>query len=199
METATVATTETVVVAGIETENSMRAPRIHKVTLNVGLGGGGEKMQDAMEIIKGLCGRVPIKTLTDKRIPDFGIRPKMVVGCKLTLRGSEAEDFLKRAFETIDNKISETNFDSSGNFSFGIREHIDMPGVKYDPTKGIIGMDVCVTLERAGFRISRRSLKRKPIPNRHRLTPKVAQSFISEKFNVKIISKEQQKEEESWW
>jgi len=180
-------------------ENPMRQPRIQKVTLNVGLGGGGEKLENAISIVESLCGRKPVKTMTYKRIPDFGIRPKMIVGCKVTLRGKEAETFLRRAFETLENKINEGIFDSRGNFAFGIKEHIDIPGVKYDPTKGIIGMDVCVTLERPGYRVARRRLQKKAVPTRHMLSADDSRKFISEKFNVQILSKEQQKEDEAWW
>ncbi|HDD72351.1 MAG TPA: 50S ribosomal protein L5, partial [Candidatus Bathyarchaeota archaeon] len=69
---------------------------------------------------------------------------------------------------------------------FGIREHIDIPGTKYDPKVGIFGMDVCVSVERPGYRIMRRKRCRTKIPRKHRVSREEAIRFIEEKFNVKV-------------
>lgn len=167
--------------------NRMTEPRIEKVTINFAAGEGGERLDKAITIIREITGRTPVKTMTFKRIPDFGIRPKTVVGCKLTLRGKEAEEFLSKAFTAVEKKLKETVFDTTGNFSFGIKEHIDLPGADYNPALGIIGMDICVTLERPGYRVKRRSLKKKPVGSRHKLTRKEAMEFVKNKFGVSIV------------
>ncbi len=53
----------------------------------------------------------------------------------------------------VDNKVSKKSFDVRGNFAFGLKEHIEIPGVKYDPEIGIFGMDVCVSVNRPGQRV----------------------------------------------
>ncbi|MFH0961997.1 MAG: 50S ribosomal protein L5 [archaeon] len=165
-------------------ENPMRQIRVDKVTLNVGAGEGGAKLENAINVLKKILGKNPVKTMTSKRIPDFGVRPGTVIGCKVTLRGADAEAFLNRAFSAVEKTLSARNFDSSGNFSFGIKEHIDLPDVKYDPTLGIIGMDVCVTLKRPGYRVKMRRAKPAKIGKNHLVTKDDAISFAKAKFGI---------------
>lgn len=168
--------------------NAMLEPRIEKLTLNVGIGEGGEKLEKAIKVVEKLVGAKVMKTSTIKRIPDFGVRPGTVIGCKTTLRGRKAEDFLKRAFEAVGNKLREEQFDDTGNFSFGIKEHIDVPGVKYDPTLGVIGMDVCVTMERRGYRVKKRRLGQTAVGRHHRLKAQDSVEFMRKKFGLTIES-----------
>jgi len=164
----------------------MREPVIEKVTINIGVGEAGEKVEKAVALLQKITGRKPVKTKTMKRIPAFGIRPKQFIGAKVTLRGKEAEEFLKKAFEAIGNRIKASWFDEFGNFSFGIKEYIDLPGVRYDPEIGIFGMDVCVTMGRKGYRVKRRRIKRSRIGKRHLLTKEEAIEFIKKKFGVEV-------------
>ncbi|RLI91523.1 MAG: 50S ribosomal protein L5, partial [Candidatus Altiarchaeales archaeon] len=129
----------------------------------------------------------PVRTISRHKIPSWGIKKREPIGCKVTLRGKDAEEFLKRAFIAKDNQIKKSNFDEYGNFSFGIHEYIDFPGIKYDPDIGIFGMDICVSLERPGFRIKRRRIKKSKIPSRNRISKEEAIEFIKNKFKVKII------------
>ncbi len=168
--------------------NAMLEPRIEKLTLNVGIGEGGEKLEKAIKVVEKLVGTKVMKTSTIKRIPDFGVRPGTVIGCKTTIRGEKAVEFLKRAFEAIGNKLREEQFDDTGNFSFGIKEHIDVPGVKYDPTLGVIGMDICVTVERRGYRVKKRRLKQTGVGRHHRLKAEDSIDFIRKKFGIAIES-----------
>ena len=70
--------------------------------------------------------------------------------------------------------------------AFGIHEYIDIEGIKYDPKIGIIGLEVCITLERPGFRIKRRSIATKKIPSRHKIAKEDAIEFMKNSFNVEI-------------
>jgi len=70
--------------------------------------------------------------------------------------------------------------------AFGIHEYIDIPGVKYDPKIGIMGLEVCVTLERPGYRIKRRRLLARKIPARHRVSRQEAVEFMSKNFDLKV-------------
>jgi len=111
---------------------------------------------------------------------------KEPIACVVTLRGEKAREFLSRAFQAVDNRISKSSLDRYGNFSFGIKEHIDIPGTKYSPELGIIGMDVSVVLERPGFRVKRRRRSRSKVGSEHLLSPDEVISFIKEEFNVEV-------------
>ena len=86
--------------------------------------------------------------------------------------------------------LSNRQFDDNGNVAFGIHEYIDIPTAKYDPEIGIIGLEVCVTLERAGFRIKKRRIHTKKIPSRHKITKEDAIDFMKNQFKVKIGEEE---------
>jgi large subunit ribosomal protein L5 len=111
----------------------------------------------------------------------------MPIGCKVTLRGEAAVELLKRAFDAIEKRIPKMAFDDEGNFAFGIKEHIDIPGAGYDPEIGIFGMDVCVTLCRPGYRIKRRRRERRRVPSKHRVTREDAINFVTQKFGVQVV------------
>ncbi|MEM4239695.1 MAG: 50S ribosomal protein L5 [Candidatus Woesearchaeota archaeon] len=164
----------------------MRQPRIEKVTLNIGAGKDVQKLEKGVALIKAITGIDPVKTVTQKRIPNWGLRPGLPIGCKLTLRKQPAAELLKRLLHAKENKLRPTQFDESGNISFGIQEYIDIPGVAYDPKIGIMGLEVCVTLERPGYRIKRRRLKQKKIPRRHMVTRDEAIEFMQKNFNIKV-------------
>ena len=94
---------------------------------------------------------------------------------------------LKKLLEAKDNQINDKAFDNEGNFSFGIKEHIDIPGVKYDPKIGILGLEVSTSLARPGFGIKLRSKHKARIGKNHRITKDDAIKFYTEKFEVKIV------------
>ncbi|HEX54582.1 MAG: 50S ribosomal protein L5 [Candidatus Altiarchaeales archaeon] len=171
----------------MEYKNIMQVPRIEKVVVNIGCGESGEKLRRAEKLLQKLINKKPVRTISRHKIPSWGIKKREPIGCKVTLRGKDAEEFLKRAFIAKDNQIKKSNFDEYGNFSFGIHEYIDFPGIKYDPDIGIFGMDICVSLERPGFRIKRRRIKKSKIPSRNRISKEEAIEFIKNKFKVKII------------
>jgi large subunit ribosomal protein L5 len=164
----------------------MLKPRIEKVVINSSVGRSGEPLEKTMKIIEELTGQKPCVRRAKKTIRDFGIRKKEPIACIVTLRGERAKEFLSRAFQAIDNRISKSSFDEYGNFSFGIKEHIDIPGTKYTPELGIIGMDVSVVLERPGFRVKRRRRAKSKVGSEHLLSSDEVISFIKEEFNVEI-------------
>ena len=166
--------------------NLMREVKIEKITLNIGAGKDQAKLEKGILLLKSIASITPIKTYTSKRIPEWGLRPGLPIGCKLTIRKIAAEELLKRLLDAKENKLKKSQFDKEGNMSFGIHEYIDIAGVKYDPQIGIMGLEVCVTLERPGFRIKRRSFKIRKIPSKHKITKEEAIEFIKKKFNVEI-------------
>jgi len=167
-------------------ENPMLKPRIEKVVVNVSVGKSGEPLENASKILEELTGQKPCRRKAKKTIRDFGIRRGEPIACLVTLRGERAKEFLRKAFQAVENKISSRSFDELGNFSFGIKEHIEIPGTKYKPELGIIGMDVCVSIEKPGYRIKRRRRVRSKIGSSHLLTPEESILFLKEEFGVEV-------------
>jgi large subunit ribosomal protein L5 len=165
----------------------MKKPRIEKVTVNIGVGEGGERLRKAEQVLQEITHQKPILTISKTINKDWGIRKGMPIGCKVTLRGEKAIDFLKRALWTRNNKIADWSFDKEGNVSFGISDHTEFEGMKYDPNIGIFGMDICVTMERPGYRIKKRRINRKKVPHRHRMTPEETMEFLKEELNVEVV------------
>ena len=174
-------------------DNPMRRIRLEKVVVNIGVGEPGERLEKAEEILKRIVKTVtgvdakPIRTVAKKKIPKWGIRPGLAVGVKVTLRGDVAEKFLRAALDATGNKVPEQSFDQQGNFSFGIREYIDIPGIRYDPSIGIIGMDVCASLERPGYRVKRRKLRRSKVGKTHVITKEDAVAFAKENLGLEVV------------
>lgn len=162
----------------------MRRLAVKKVTVNICVGEGGERLAKAEALLAQLTGQKPIKINAKKTIQTFGVRKGTPIACKVTLRGEKASNFLKRALEAVGGKIKKKNFDRLGNLSFGIKEHIDIPGVRYDPNVGIFGMDVCITVERPGYRIKRRKIFGKKISKSHSIKPEDSIAFMTEEYKV---------------
>ena len=166
---------------------SKMEPKVTKVVLNIGTGDSGDILTKAESVLKELTGRKPVRTRSRATIPTFGIRKTQELGCKVTLRGKIVEEFLNKALDVIEHTLPEKNFDKNGNFAFGIAEHIDLKGIQYDPNIGIFGMDVCVTIEKPGYRVSRRRRQRAKTGKKHRLTKEESINFIKSKYGVNVI------------
>lgn len=164
--------------------NKMREIRIEKITLNVGVGEAGDKLDKASLMLQRLTNMKPIQMVSNKRIPTWSVRPGLAIGTKVTVRGEKSDKLLKRLLDSKDNELSEKNFDNQGNFSFGIPEYIEIPGIEYIVEVGIIGLEVAVTLERAGFRIKKRKYMQRKIPEKHKIMKKEAIDFVKKKYNV---------------
>jgi large subunit ribosomal protein L5 len=168
-------------------EKQTMKPHIAKVTVNIGVGEAGEKLKKAESVLEGVTKQKPVQTLSKTTSKDWGIRKFMPIGCKVTLRKKAAETFLLNALKIRENKISEYSFDDQGNFSFGVPDHTLFEGQKYDPNVGIFGMDICVTVEKPGYRIKHRRIDRRKIPQRHELSKEDTMKFITETFNVEVV------------
>ena len=165
-------------------EHEMRVPEIEKVVVHMGVGGGGRSLANAEDIIASLTGQTPVRTLARSTEPEFGIREGDPIGAKVTLRGARAAEFLEEALPLAD--LQRSQFDQTGNVSFGIAEHTDFPDQEYDPTIGIFGLDVTVNLVRPGYRVAKRRVASRSIPDRHRLTPEDAIAFLESRFDVEV-------------
>lgn len=165
----------------------MRAIRIEKVTLNVGCGDDKEKIERAKGLLELLTEQKPVITLS-KRRSTFGVAKGKPIGVKVTLRKRKAEEFFKKVLQSTDNKIKSSQLDADGNMNIGIREYIDLPGVRYQHSIGMLGFNVCVTLERPGYRIKRRRIQYRRIPASHRITKEDASNWLKEKFDVTLLN-----------
>lgn len=164
----------------------MLAIRVEKVTLNIGCGDDKDKIERAQKLLEMLTQRKVVITKS-KRRSTFGVTKGKPIGVMVTLRKKEAVEFLKKALAGVENKLKSNQFDSEGNFSFGIKEYIDIPTVKYNHTVGMLGFDVAVTLERAGYRTKRRRIQKRDIPRKHKINKEEAMDWVRNTFGVDIL------------
>ncbi|MFC6757337.1 MULTISPECIES: 50S ribosomal protein L5 [Haloarcula] len=171
-----------------ETESAdfheMREPSIEKVVVHMGIGHGGRDLANAEDIIGEITGQSPVRTTAKRTVGEFDIRQGDPIGAKVTLRDEAAEEFLETALPLAD--LAESQFDDTGNFSFGIEEHTEFPSQEYDPSIGIYGLDVTVNLVRPGYRVAKRDKASRSIPSNHRLNPEDATAFIESTFDVEV-------------
>ena len=160
----------------------MRDIKIEKITLNVGCG-TKTPIEMAKTVLKNVSGATVVVTKTRKR-NTFNVPKNKAIGCKITTRKG-TEPFLKRLLEAKENTLRASSFDNTGNFSFGIKEYIDVPNMEYDPKLGVLGFDVCVTLERPGYRVKRKRLPRK-LGKSHVIKKEDAIEFARQRFGIKI-------------
>ena len=116
--------------------------KLCKIVINIGVGKSGEPIEQAKRIISEICDQTPVTTYAKKSYRELGVQKNSPIGVKTTLRKQIAEDTLKKLLAACGIKVSKRSFDVTGNFSFGVKEHIEIPGTKYDPQLGIWGMDV---------------------------------------------------------
>jgi large subunit ribosomal protein L5 len=167
--------------------NLMAQPRIAKVTVNIGVGESGEKLAKAEKVLAKLTGHKPVRTLGKELNRELGVRPGEPIGCKVTLRGPDAESFVKRALYTRKNKVYAYSFDNQGNLQFGVSDYTNFEGERYDPDIGVFGMDVAITLEKPGHRIKHRRNLSRSVPPSHRVTTKEAKAFLIKKFDIEVV------------
>jgi large subunit ribosomal protein L5 len=166
----------------------MRRIAIEKVVVNIGVGEAGDRLVKAAQVIEMLIRRTPIQTLSNTTNKDLGIRKDMPIGVKVTLRGSEAVDFFKKAMWVRQNRIANYSFDKEGNCSFGITDYTDFEGMRYDPQIGIFGMSISVVFARPGKRVQMRRRMRHRIPVRHRTTVEEIQQFLTDEYEIEVVN-----------
>lgn len=162
----------------------MKNIRVEKVTLNIGAGKDTARLEKGLKLMEEITGQKPVKTFTNKRIPEWGLRPGLPIGCKVTIRKKGANEILMRLLDAKGFKLNQKQFDDNGNVAFGIPEYIDIKGTKYNPEIGIMGLEVCVTLERAGFRVKRRKKLKGKISRSHQIAKAESIEFMKKNFNI---------------
>ncbi|HEV2165828.1 MAG TPA: 50S ribosomal protein L5 [Thermoplasmata archaeon] len=167
--------------------NPYRAVRVVKVVVNAGVGESGEPRTKAEKVLTMITHQKPVATRARMTNRDFAIRAGQEIGAKVTLRGEAAEEFLDRAFEARDRQFDPLSIDRNGSFSFGIADYTDFTGMKYDPEIGIVGLDVCVEMGRAGWRVRERRLASRPIPKALRATRDETRAFLAERYRLTFL------------
>ncbi|MDA3836076.1 MAG: 50S ribosomal protein L5 [Nanoarchaeota archaeon] len=164
-------------------QNPMREVKIEKVVLSVG--GVGEYLVKGHKLLALLTEGKPCKTKSTRRIPGLGVRPGLETGTVITIR-KKPEETIRRMLLAIDNQLKRKQM-SENNFSFGIKEYIEIPGMDYQREIGIMGLDVTVVFKRAGRRVRLKKIKQGKIPKRQVITREEIIKFMEEKFQTRFI------------
>ena len=169
-----------------KTQNVMREIKLEKVVLNMGVGKSGYAVETAKKALDQISNKKSCNRSAKKAQRDWGVRKGEPIGASVTVRGKDAKDLLKRLFEAKGNRVNSRSIDIVGNLSFGILEHIDIPGIKYDPKIGILGMDVSVRLSRPGYSIKTRSKHKASVGKSHKINPIEAKEYLVKEFGVVV-------------
>ena len=168
-------------------ENQMKKISVAKVVLNMGVGKSGEPIEQAKRALEQIAGQKPNPRNAKATQRDWGVHKGEPIGVAVTLRRQPAIELIKRLFTAKGNQMNGSSFDDFGNLSFGIKEHIDIPGVKYDPQIGILGLNISISLTRPGFNIRFRSKHKASVGNHHRITSEEAKEFLTKEFGIEIV------------
>lgn len=166
----------------IKKTNPMREIKIEKIVLNIGA--TGENLEKGVKLLKLLTGKKPAKRKSKKRIPSLDVRPGLEVGAVVTLR-KNMDEVLKRMLNTNDNTLNKKQI-SENNFSFGIKEYIEIPGMEYQRDIGIMGFDVTVVFQRMGRRVKLKKMKKGKIPKKQIITKEEIIKFMEDNFQTKF-------------
>jgi large subunit ribosomal protein L5 len=134
--------------------SAMQAPRIEKITVNMGVGDAKQDskvLEAAQEQLATITGQRPNVRRARKSIAAFKLREGMPVGLSVTLRRERAYEFLDRLLTVAIPRIRDfrglkaTSFDGRGNYTMGLREQIIFPEIDYDAVDQVRGLDVTIT------------------------------------------------------
>jgi len=167
-------------------ENPMRKIRVGKVVVNIGLGKSGEAIERGKKVLEQVTGQTPAQTRAKTSVRDFGIHKGEPIGVVVTVRGEKTVPLIVKLLAAREKKLKESSFDPRGSVSFGIREHIEIPGIRYDPAIGILGMNVSILLERPGFGVARRGRRASRVGKAHLVSKEEAIQYFKDNFGVTV-------------
>jgi large subunit ribosomal protein L11e len=163
----------------------MRKIGIEKLVVNICVGESGDKLTKAARVLKELTDQEPVYSVARLTVRTFGIRRNEKIAVHCTVRGEKAEEILNKGLQVSEYELKDSNFSTTGNFGFGVQEHIDL-GLKYDPSVGIYGMDFYIVLSRPGFRVSKRKRANARIGTQHKISKEAAKKWFITKFGGNI-------------
>merc|ERR1712125_300754 len=150
--------------------NPMQELVLKKLCMGICVGESGDRLTRAAKVLEQLTGQTPVFSKARYTVRTFSIRRNEKIAVHCTVRGEKAEEILERGLKVKEYELWYENFSETGNFGFGIDEHIDL-GIKYDPGIGIYGMDFfCVMGRAGGMRVAKRKKKQARLGFKHRLT-----------------------------
>ena len=135
-----------------EYKNVMQVPKLEKIILNMRLGDvkeNAKSLQIAIAELEKISGQKPVETKAKKSVANFKVRANMVVGAKVTLRGSRMWDFFDKLVSIALPRVRDfkgvptDSFDGRGNYALGIKEQLIFPEISYDQIEKVRGFDIC--------------------------------------------------------
>jgi large subunit ribosomal protein L11e len=146
------------------------------------------KFSFSLQVLEQLTGQSPVFGKARYTVRQWSIRRNEKISCFVTVRGEKAMQLLEAGLKVKEYELLRRNFSDTGNFGFGIAEHIDL-GIKYDPSTGIYGMDFYVVLDRPGYRVAQRRSRKSRVGVSHRVTKDDAIKWFQTKFEGVVLNK----------
>ncbi len=167
-----------------QTLNPMERISISKVVISCGA--TDKDLVKATKLLEIISGKKAQIIASKKRIPNFNVRPGLEVGTRITLRDEAAAELLKRLLAAVGNILGKEQV-SINNFSFGIEEYIEIPGIEYQRDIGIRGLNVTIVFSRPGVRVKLKKIKSGKLPSRHNVSQEEIIKFMESNFQTQFV------------